>query len=147
MTDYRRPLPIPDEDSRDFWEGCKRHELIMKRCNDCGYYIHLPKQRCPKCWSTNVGNAKVSGKGTVYTVTLVSVETTPGFKPPFNVSLIELDEQPGLRIMSNVVGIPDEDVAIGLPVEVTFEDVVLDGVHEASIPLFRPTSRESRSSQ
>lgn len=139
MSNYMRPIPIPDEDSAGFWEGCKRHQLTIKRCGDCGFYIHLPKQRCPKCWSINVVNAVVSGKGTVYTVTIPNVDTAPGFTPPFNVVLVELDEQPGLRIMSNIIGCADDEIAIGMPVEVTFSDVLAeDGSLEASIPQFRP---------
>ena len=139
MADYKRPIPIPNEDSADFWEASKRHELTFKRCNDCGFYIHLPKQRCPQCWSTNVGNARVSGKGVVYTVTIVHVPTAPGFEPPYNVALVELDEQPGLRIMTNIIDCPDDEVVIGLRVEVVFQDIVLDdGTVEASLPRFRP---------
>ena len=139
MADYKRPIPTPNEDSVDFWEACKRHELTFKHCNDCGFYIHLPKQRCPQCWSTNVGNAKVSGKGTVYTVTVVHVPTAPGFEPPYNVALVELDEQPGLRIMTNIIDCPDDEVVIGMRVEVVFQDIVLDdGTVEASLPKFRP---------
>ena len=142
VSEYEGPIPIPDDDSRDFWEGCKRHELIFKRCDDCGFYIHLPKSRCPECWSTNVGTARVSGKGTVYTVTIVSIPTAPGFDPPYNVSLVELDEQPGLRVMTNVVDCPEEELEIGLRVEVTFRDIIADGKLEASLPLFRPMTGE-----
>jgi uncharacterized OB-fold protein len=94
-----------------------------------------------------VGNAVVSRRGNVYTVTIVAVETAPGFTPPFNVSTVELEEQTGLRIMSNVVGIPDEEVTIGLSVEVTFEDVIVDGQHEVSIPLFRPVANSAGSTK
>lgn len=140
MSDYQGPVPVPDEDSDEFWEGCRRHELTFKRCNDCGFYIHLPKQRCPQCWSTDVSSARVSGKGTVYTVTIVSIPVAPGFQPPYNVALVELEEQPGLRIMTNIIDCPEDEVVIGLPVEVTFHDIVADdGQVEASLPLFRPT--------
>lgn len=139
MTEDLRPLPIPDPDSTDFWEGCKAHELRIKRCGDCGFYIHLPKPRCPKCWSTNVSAVTVSGKGTVYSFTIVSVPTTRGFEPPYNVALVDLVEQEGLRIMSNVIDCTEEEVQVGLPVEVTFHDVFTeDGQLEASIPQFRP---------
>ncbi len=143
MSQYEGPIPIPDDDSRDFWEGCKRHELIFKRCDDCGFYIHLPKSRCPECWSTKVGSVQVSGKGTVYTVTIVNMPTAPGFQPPYNVSLVELDEQPGLRVMTNIVDCPEDQVVIGLRVEVTFRDIMTaDGELEASLPLFRPMTRD-----
>lgn len=136
--EYRRPIPVPDEDSKDFWEGCKRHELIIKHCNDCGHYIHLPKQRCPKCWSTNVGNAKMSGRGTINSTTVSYVPGPPGFTPPFLTALVDLEEAPYVRLLTTIVGYPIDDVKIGMPVEVVFDDVMIDGEHEASIPAFRP---------
>ena len=81
----------------------------------------------------------MSGKGTVYSVTFVNMPVAPGFQPPYNSALVELDEQPGLRIMTNVIDCPEDDVVIGLRVEVTFHDVMTDdGEVEASLPLSRP---------
>ena len=133
---YKRPIPNPDVESQEFWEGCKRHELIIKRCKDCGYYIHFPKSRCPKCLGTNVAGAKVSGRGTIYTYTIVHAEGTPGFKVPYPVVLVSLEEQEDVRIMSNLEDCQVDQVKIGMPVEVFFRDAT----PEASIPLFRPRS-------
>ncbi|MBI2166441.1 MAG: OB-fold domain-containing protein [Chloroflexi bacterium] len=132
---YKRPVPVPDEVSTPFWEGCKKHELLIIRCSDCGYYIHWPKQRCPQCWSTNVAPAKVSGRGTVYSYTIYQVEGPPGFKPPYSVVLVSLEEQEDVRICSNLEDCPLDQIKIGMPVEVFFRDVPEEDV---SIPLFRP---------
>ena len=134
VTEYRRPVPEPDEDTTDFWDGCKRNELILKHCEDCGYYIHPPKQRCPKCLSTNVDNTQVSGRATVYSYTIVHTETAPGFTPPYNVALVALEEQEDIRLMTNIVDCTQDQLKIGLPVEVLFQDATED----VSIPLFRP---------
>ena len=96
MTPYQRPLPVPDEETANFWEGARRHELVIPRCGDCGFYIHYPKQRCPHCHSENVSGAVVSGRGTVYSFSIVHVRLAPGFDPPYPVALVEIEEQPGL---------------------------------------------------
>ena len=142
MAGYIKPIPTPNEDTAAFWEACKRHELTFKRCDDCGFYIHLPKPRCPECWSTNVSDAKVSGKGTIYTFTIVHVNTAPGFEPPYNVALVDLDEQVGLRIMTNIIDCANDDLVIGMPVEVAFHDVQLeDGELVTALPMFRPIQK------
>ena len=134
MSEYQRPIPIPDVDSEAFWEGCKAHELVIKRCKNCGYYIHYPKPRCPRCWSTEVENTNVSGRGTVYSYTIVHASVAPGFEPPFPVALVSLEEQEDVRLMTNIVECPQEDIRIGMPVEVTFQDVLPN----VTIPLFKP---------
>jgi len=58
---YKKPLPHPDEDTRDYWEGLRRGEIVLKRCNKCGYFIHYPAPVCRQCQSWDIGNAKVSG--------------------------------------------------------------------------------------
>lgn len=132
--EYKRPIPIPDAASAAYWEGAKRHELTLKHCNDCGYYIHYPKTRCPKCWSTNVGDAAVSGRGTIYTLAIHHVPSGPGFETPYPVALVSLEEQEDVRIMANIVECPLEEIKVGMPVEVVFHDVT----DEITIPLFRP---------
>jgi uncharacterized OB-fold protein len=132
--EYKRPIPIPDPASAAYWEGAKRHELTLKHCNDCGFYIHYPKTRCPKCWSTNVGDAVVSGRGTIYTLTVHHVPSGPGFETPYPVALVSLEEQESVHIMANIVESPLEEIKVGMPVEVVFHDVT----DEITIPLFRP---------
>jgi uncharacterized OB-fold protein len=134
LSEYQRPIPIQDVDSEAFWEGCKKHELVIKRCKNCGYYIHYPKPRCPQCQSTDVENATVSGRGTVYSYTMVHTSVSPGFETPYAVALVSLEEQDDVRLMTNIVECPVEEIKIGLPVEVAFQDVLPD----VTIPLFRP---------
>ena len=134
MSEYRRPVPLPDIDSKAFWEGAARHELIIKRCADCSYYIHYPKPRCPLCLSTNVENAKVSGRGTVYSYTIMHTTVAPGFETPYIVALVSLEEQDDVRLMTNVVECTLEEMEIGMLVEVRFQDVLPD----VTLPLFRP---------
>ena len=130
--DLERPLPQPDADTAFFWEATARRELHILRCKDCGTYIHLPKPACRACGSRNLAPARVSGKGVVHSYT-VTHQPVPGFEPPFAVVMVELAEQKGLRLVSNLVDVAPDDVRIGMDVEVTFEPYAED----VWLPLFR----------
>ncbi|HEX9775680.1 MAG TPA: OB-fold domain-containing protein [Actinomycetota bacterium] len=129
------PLPLPDEDTAFFWEACARGELHILRCRDCRTWIHYPRAICRACGGSDLAPEPVSGRGVVHTFTVTHREA-PGKVAPFVVALIELEEQAGLRMVSNVIGIEPGDVAIGMPVEVMFEPA---GEH-VTLPLFGPRS-------
>jgi uncharacterized protein len=128
----QRPLPLPDPETEFFWEATRRRELHILRCRRCGTYIHLPRPACRRCGSTDLGPERVSGRGVVHSYTVTHFPL-PGYEPPFAVVLVELEEQKGLRLASNLVDVAPEDVEIGMDVEVTFEDAGDDVV----LPLFR----------
>jgi len=125
-----RPLPEPNPETAFFWEAAQKGELHILRCNACGTYVHLPRPACRNCQSTDLAPARVSGRGVVHSFTVTHFPL-PGFEPPFAVALIELEE--GVRLASNVVDVPPEEMAVGIPVEVTFEKVADD----VTLPLFR----------
>ena len=131
---YTKPLPRIDEESRGFWEACARHELYLQRCRDCGTTRFYPRALCPACLSSAIEWVRASGKGTVYTFTVTHQNQAPGFREevPYVLAVVELAE--GVRMMTNVVGCPPEDVRIGMPVEVVFEDVT----PEVALAKFRP---------
>ena len=87
---------------------------------------------CRSCGGADLGPEEVSGRGVVHSYTVTHFPL-PGFEPPFTVALVELEEQRGLRLVSNVLGVDPDDVEIGMPVEVEFEDVAED----VTLPLFR----------
>lgn len=136
MADYNKPLPQITPETREFWQGCKRHELLIQRCKDCGTYRHYPRPMCPKCSSWNVEWAKVSGKGKVYTWIVAVQPFHPGFfsDVPYAVVIVELEE--GVRVVSNIVDCKPEDIYIGMPVEVIFDDVT----EEVTLPRFKKAS-------
>jgi len=136
MADYNKPLPQITLETKEFWEGCKRHELLIQRCKDCGTYRHYPRPMCPNCGSWHVEWAKVSGKGKVYTYIVAHRPFHPAFfsDVPYAVVIVELEE--GVRIVSNVVDCRPDDIYIGMPVEVVFDDVT----DEVTIPRFRRVS-------
>lgn len=133
-TDYKKPIPIPDEASRPFFEGAREHKLMIQRCSACGT-AHWPvKSRCPVCFSTDLNWVQASGKGTLYTFSLMHQVYHPGFasEVPYNVAEVDLEEGP--RVISNIVGCSNADLRIGMSLDVTFEDIT-DAV---SLPRFRP---------
>ena len=133
MTEYSKPLPEVTPDNQPFWDACKRHELSLQRCQDCGH-LRLPSPICPQCLCMNSEWVGMSGRGRVYTWTTIYQRYHAGFagELPYNVAMVELEEGP--RLITNIVGCDNEDLRIGMEVEVVFEDVT----EEMTLPRFRP---------
>jgi uncharacterized OB-fold protein len=121
---WRSAVPVPDAESEFYFEALRRHELMILRCQEpsCRRWIHYPLAACPQCHGFEVAPERTAGRGTVYSYTAVNREFTPNYPPPYIAALVELDEQPGLRILSNIVGCRAADVAIGMRVQATFAD-------------------------
>jgi uncharacterized protein len=126
------PAPQVNDENRAFWTAGGTGELRIIRCNECGYYIHPPSPRCPKCLSDNVEPSPVSGRGSIYTYTVNRRAWSPGLEVPYVIAIVQLDEQPDLRLMTNIVGCSADEVAIGMPVHVEFREQ-----GEAFVPVFR----------
>jgi uncharacterized OB-fold protein len=124
----RRPRPAVSDDTRFFWDGLERGELLIQRCVGCGTLRHPPRPMCGECRSLDWDTVRSSGRGTVHSFVVHHHPPVPGFEVPFVVVLVDLEE--GVRIVSNLVG---AEPSIGLPVEVSFERV--DG--ELTLPIFR----------
>lgn len=127
-------LPIPNIDNQEYWDAVQRHELVIQRCKDCGAYTHPPAPTCTNCASTNREWAKMSGRGEIFTyvTTVQAVFAAIQGRVPWTVVDVQLEEGP--HIISNMMDCAPEDIKIGLPVEVVFEDVA-EGV---SLYKFRP---------
>lgn len=132
------PLPELDELNRFFWTSGADGRLRFLRCQACRNWIHPPRPRCPACRSDRVEPAAVEGQGIVASFTINHQAWLPGMSVPFVVAIVELPEQQGLRLMTNLVAVEPSTVRIGMRVEVVFsahEDVWL--------PLFRPSETQS----
>lgn len=131
-----RPLPVKDEVNAPYWDGAKEHRLVLLRCADCQKYVHPPRPTCPRCQSERVVPAEASGKGTVYSFSIMRRGGNPGFddRVPFAVAVIELAEEPKLLAIGNILDCPIGQIAIGMPVEVTYEDLT----PEVTLPQWRP---------
>jgi uncharacterized OB-fold protein len=130
-----KPVPEPDEASRPFFEGALRGELLLPRCVDCDYFLHLGSRICTQCLGENIAWTPVSGRGTLFTFGIMHQKYHPGFyaEIPYNVAVVELAEGP--RLQTNIVGVRNEDLRVGMPVVVTFERVS----EEVALPKFRPS--------
>lgn len=127
-----RTLPALEKDSRFFWKAGADGRLLILRCG-CGHYQHPPLPRCPLCGSEAVAPQPVSGHGRIASFTVNWQAWRPGMQVPFVFAAVELCEQAGLYLFTNIIGCPAEAVRIGMPVEVVFE---ADG--DVWLPMFRP---------
>jgi uncharacterized protein len=129
------PVPRIGDENESFWTGGRDGYLEITRCADCGYYVHPPAPRCGRCYGERVSPTPVSGRGRVYTYTINEHAWMPELEVPYVVAVVELEEQAGLRVLTNVVGCSPYDVTIDMPVHVEF---VERGA--AFVPVFRPSS-------
>lgn len=129
----KRPLPDITPMNDYFWLGGKNGSLNILHCNDCQTFIHPFTARCTKCSSSNISPKAVSGKGKVVGFTVNHQPWTKGLDLPYVIALIAINEQEDIRLLSDMQECPPDDVHIGMPVEVYFEEQ--DGVY---IPLFKP---------
>lgn len=128
-----RPLPALDADNHAFWTSGEQGLLMIHRCTDCCSFVHPPVPFCPTCESRNVGPQPVCGRGRIATFTINHKAWMPGLADPYVLALVELDEDTSIRLPTNIIDIPPEQVTIGMPVTVTFERV-----EDVFVPLFRP---------
>ena len=128
------PIPVPSIDNQAFWEACNRGELVIQHCSRCDVLRHPPRPMCPSCRSKELGWKKVSGLGTVYSYTVTHQAIHPSLRGrvPWTVIMVDLDE--GVRMISHIVDCSAEDVHIGMRVQVVFEEVDA-GI---TLPYFRP---------
>ncbi len=132
---YPKPLPVADPDSAPYWEGCRRHEVLLQRCAACARFRFPPGGACPACGSAEAEWVRASGKGKIYSWVVV-VRPIPAevfaAHVPYVVALVELEE--GVRLATNLVDCAPEAVSGEMPVEVVFEAVSA----EVTLPMFRP---------
>ncbi|MGD9891711.1 MAG: Zn-ribbon domain-containing OB-fold protein [Dehalococcoidia bacterium] len=133
-TEYAKPLPVRTEENAPFWDSAKRHALEMQRCGNCGRFRYPVADFCPRCLSPEFEWQAVSGNATLYSYIIVHQRYDPSFADdlPYNVAVVELDEGP--RLVSNIVGIPNGDIRVGMPLTITYEDVT----DEFTLPKFKP---------
>jgi len=120
-----RPVPVPDEFSRPFFEGAERGVLVLQRCESCGAVMWPVRPRCVECFSGDVAWAPVSGRAEIYSFTVVH-QKYPGFDEPYVIATVETPE--GARFNTSIVGADPDVLKIGMQVEVVFERVSDDVV-------------------
>ena len=126
------PLPRPTALSRPHWDGCKAGVLRVQRCCDCGHFVFIPQPLCTRCHADALEWVASSGRGTVYSFTVVHRPPRPAFEVPYVVAIVELEE--GWHMLSNLVECQPDDVCVGMPVEVVFRPMS----ETITLPYFRP---------
>ena len=136
MSAAVRVLPVPTPVSAPFWDGCAAGELRVQRCDDCDALLFPPLPACSRCLGARLRWVSTSGQGIVYSYSVVHRPQVPSLAVPYVVAIVELEE--GWRMATNVVDCAPEDVAVGLPVSVSFRRA-----GDVTLPFFIP-SKESR---
>jgi uncharacterized OB-fold protein len=134
------PTPAASRETLAWWQAAAEHRLLVQRCADCGVTRMPPGPLCPDCRSFNRTWLEVSGRGTVYTYTVVHRAYVPSLadRLPYVVIVVDLDGAAGARLTSNLVDADPATVRVGMAVEVVWEDMG-PGL---SVPRFRPVERE-----
>jgi uncharacterized protein len=129
-----RPIPVPTLETAPYWEGCRQHRLRIQRCSACGRCQFFPRMYCSNCFGEQVEWVNATGRARVLSFTIVRRPVSPAFadEVPYVVALVTLDEGP--QMMTNIIGCAPEQVKIGMPVEVVFDD----WTDTISIPKFCP---------
>ncbi len=138
MTPYGKPLPVTDDRNRPFWEAARRGELRLQRCLRCNG-CRLPASRCcPRCGGERSEWARVSGRGIVESFCLFHKAYFAGLEAelPYNVAVVRLAE--GARLFTNIVGVPNDRLRIGMPVEACFDPVT----PEVTLVKFKPAREQ-----
>ncbi len=132
-----KPAPIPNSDTRPFWEACNEERLIFQRCRACGYHQFYPRSLCKKCASEALEWVTAEPRGTVYSFTVQHRAPTQAFRDdcPYVIALVDLED--GIRLMMNVKNCEPEDVYIGMPVRIIFEE---RGEEKQKMPQSEPIS-------
>lgn len=130
----RKPMPVPDADTAAFWKGLADGELLLQHCTHCANVQYYQQGSCRQCGSDGLEHRPASGRGTVYSYSVVHRAPGPAFKhdTPYAVLLVELAEGP--RMISSLVQGDPARVRIGMPVELVCERVS----PEVVLPRFRP---------
>lgn len=134
MTDYLKPLPPLTNLNRPYWDGLRERQLRMQQCSGCRLIWYPPSPLCPNCWSTQIEWVPLSGRGTVNSWVVFHQAYLKGFdgEVPFNVAEVTLAEGP--RLMTNLVGVANDEIEIGMPVEIVFDPVT----DEITLAKFQP---------
>jgi uncharacterized OB-fold protein len=137
-VDLRKPVPAITPEAKPFWDAAAQQKLKIQRCKACRAWVWTPRPACVECGSENIEWNDLSGKGEVYSFTVIRQIAGRGAPQafqkdiPYVVAWVNLDEGP--RLISNIVDCPVETVTIGMKVAVTFEQATKD----VWMPKFKP---------
>ncbi len=118
-----RPIPVPDEVSKPFWDACNQGRLIVQNCTTCNRKQYPPQPKCAQCnsgehlvWIQTSGRGRIHGYSVTYDGRIIAWQP----EQPFNIAVIALEEDPGIKFLSNLPGTPVDNVPVGAKVHVEF---------------------------
>ena len=127
------PQPLADAEAIAWWEAAAEHRLVVQRCTDCAHTRLPPAPICPECRSDGSEWQEVSGRGEIYSYTVVHRPIALDQQVPFVIAVVALEGAGGVRMISNIVDADPDELSIGLALEVAWEDMSDD----LAIPRFR----------
>lgn len=116
------PAPLPDEVSLPYWEAARSGRLVVQVCQYCGNSQFPPDLLCHACLATDLGYEDSTGLGRLYSYAIYTKSFDASFEAPYVLALVDLVDHPGVRLMTNVVDTPLDELAPGMALEVTFEE-------------------------
>jgi uncharacterized protein len=130
------PVPEASELTRFYWDAVAEHRLELLRCQACGHYLHFPRPMCERCHSIDVSPEEVSGQGTLYSYSVIMQASHPYFvdKVPYVIGVIDLAEEPGVRIPTGITEASESRLRCGIAMEVVFLEIT----PTVTLPYFRP---------
>lgn len=138
--DYQKPIPLKTEDNQAFWDAADQHKMVVQKCRDCGHYAHPPGPSCATCGSQNVTWEELGSdiQASVYTYVISNRPFLPGFQDdvPLIIAQAELKQAPEVKMMCNIVDCKPEDVYIGMPVKMIWQDIT----EERALPQWMPAT-------
>ncbi len=131
---YSKPLPRPNADTKEFWKGCREHELRFQKCKNCDHVRWPPSVICPQCHSFEAKWIVSGGTGAIYSYVVYHIAFHPAFKKdlPYATAVVKLAEGP--KILTNIVGCRPSELFCEMPVNLVWEDVS----ETVSLPKFTP---------
>jgi uncharacterized OB-fold protein len=136
QSQYQKPLPAITSLNQPYWDGLRKRELQLPKCDACATVCYPPAPLCPKCWSRKFTWTRLSGRGRVSSWVVFHQSYFRGFEAdvPYNVAEVELDEGP--RLLTNLVEVSNAAIRTNMPVEIVFDDVT----QEVTLAKFKPSA-------
>jgi uncharacterized OB-fold protein len=122
--------PVPDEIDKPFWDACNQDRLVLQHCDACDRFQHPPEHSCAECgMSGSLSWREIGGSGTIYSYAVI-YDTPIGLlqeDQPYTAAVIDLDDAPGINMISHLPGIPVDAIPIGASVRLVFEKTQATG--------------------
>ena len=140
----RPDFPLPDTDwppTAPFWAAAAQGRLELPRCRSCGRLCWYPKERCTNCGGSAFSWEEVGGRARLFSWAVVRNVFLPQYreKVPYVTGLVSLDEDPAVRLVTEIVDCDPEALRFDQPMEIVFRPLAFAGIERTVMaPLFRP---------